>query len=201
MRGNGKRHGGETAGSAAPAPTPETDTDPADDAVAVNGTHVDGERADEVLRVSRLAYGRHLRVLLVDGDEDSAGAFLAAAEESVLDVRVEVALDVDDAMERLDRSAGRRRRGWPDIVISAVEVADSHDLLGRLRDDDRFGDVPVIVLSGESNTALERRSFSLGAAGHLRTPRVDYERVALVHALPDFMPTARAALAQLESRR
>ena len=31
--------------------------------------------------------------------------------------------------------------------------------------------------------------------------RVGYERVALVHALPDFMPNARAALAKLEARR
>ena len=40
MRGNGKRHGGETAGSAAPTPPPDTDAD--DDAVAVDGTAMNG---------------------------------------------------------------------------------------------------------------------------------------------------------------
>jgi CheY-like chemotaxis protein len=194
LRSNGRTDGVESNGDAAP------------EGPAVNGSSHDGAgpdgSGDDGVRVSRLDYGRHLRVLLVDGDDETAGAFLAAAEEAVLEVRVEVASGVDDAMERLDRAVGqRRRRGWPDIVISALDVAASHDLLGRLRDDDRFDAVPVIVLSEESSASLERRSFALGAAGHLRAPRVDYERVALVHALPDFMPTARAALAQLESRR
>lgn len=166
-------------------------------AAPVDGRSVDGVDAPHV---TRLSYGRHLRVLLVDGDDASSEEFHLAAEEAVLDVHVERATSVDDAMERLAKALGRRRR-LPDILVSALEVADSHLLLTALRDDVRFDDLPVLVLSQDPTASLERRSFALGAAGHLRTPRVDYERVALVHTLPDFMPNARAALAQLESRR
>lgn len=188
LRGSNGRGEGGDGGSADPA--------------APDASSRDGERSlDEVQYVTRLAYGRHLRVLLVDGDERSAESFLAAADEAVLDVAVDVAAGVDDALERLARSAAQRRRKLPDIVISAVPIDESHQLLTRLRNDGRFDAVPVLVLSHEAGANLERRSFSLGAAGHLPAPRVDYERVALVHALPDFMPTARAALAQLESRR
>ena len=188
LRGSNGRGDNGDAGSADPAGA---------DGPSPNGA----PSPDDVQYVTRLAYGRHLRVLLVDGDADSAEAFLAAADEAVLDVAVEVAPSVDDALDHLVRAAAQRRRKLPDIVISATAIDESHQLLTRLRSDGRFDAVPVLVLSHEAGANLERRSFSLGAAGHLRAPRVDYERVALVHALPDFMPTARAALAQLESRR
>lgn len=160
-----------------------------------------GRSLAQVRHVTRLAYGRHLRVLLVDADDTSAAAFLAAADESVLDVTVEVADSVDDTIDRLVNGVSGRRKRLPDILVAALAITASHELLTRLRDDERLADVPVLVLASERDSKLERRSFSLGAAGHLPAPRVDYERVALVHALLDFMPTARAALAQLESRR
>lgn len=154
----------------------------------------------DIRHVTRLSYGRHLRILLVDADDDSAAAFDRAAEEAVLDVHVDRASGVDDAVDRLVRAVGRRRR-VPDIVVSSLDVDDSHLLLTRLRADERLDGIPVLVLSHDPTASLERRSFALGAAGHLRIPRVGYERVALVHALPDFMPNARAALAKLEARR
>ncbi|MBK5222043.1 MAG: hypothetical protein JJE52_04035 [Acidimicrobiia bacterium] len=152
--------------------------------------------------VTRLIYGRHLRVLLVEADPDAAAAFADAAEESVLDVRVEVAIGVDAAVTSLQRSMEpRRRRTPPDIIVSSLSVPHSHQLLTFLRDDSRFDLLRVVVLAAESDARLERRSFALGAAGHLVAPRRDYERVALVHALPDFMPRARAAHAHAHIHR
>lgn len=172
-----------------------------DDPVTPNGSRPEPDD-DEDRRVTRLSYGRHLRVLLVAPDEGTARPFLDAAEESVLDVNVEVAVGAGDALSRLCRSQSQRlRRSTPDVVVSLVAVEDCHQLLRDLRDDSRFDLLPVIVLSDDATPGLERRSFALGAAGHLRTPRRDYERVALVHALPDFIPTARAAHLQIESRR
>jgi hypothetical protein len=49
------------------------------------------------------------------------------------------------------------------------------------------------VLSDDTGPALERRSFALGAAGHMRSPDRQYERVALIHTLPDFLPQVRTA--------
>lgn len=184
--------GGGAADASAPAdPAPEVETP----------RRVDVTN-DEVRRVTRMSYGRHLRVLLVAPDDAAADPFLAAAEESVLDVNVEVALGSADAMSRLCRSVTQRlRRSTPDVVVSLLEVEECHQLLAQLRDDSRFDLLPVIVLSDDPSPGLERRSFAFGAAGHLRTPRRDYERVALVHALPDFIPTARAAHLQIESER
>jgi CheY-like chemotaxis protein len=156
--------------------------------------------ADEPGRVTRLAYGRHIRVLLIDADADNADAFSQAAEESVLDVRVETLDTVEAALGRLERQSGPRlRRPTPDVVVVSLPTPEAHRLLGAMQDDPRIDDIPIIVLAETSRADAERRSFALGATAHMAAPRRDYERVALVHALPDFIPSARAAHAHLES--
>lgn len=156
---------------------------------------------DGVVRVTRLAYGLHLTVLLVSADD--VEPFRQAAEESVLDVRIETVPTSEATVARLERSGGGslRRRPLPDAIVVALPIQEAHHLLEQIQGDDRFGEVPTIVLTDVSSPELERRSFKLGAAAHLPVPRRDYERVALVHALPDFMPRARAVHAQLESHR
>jgi CheY-like chemotaxis protein len=145
-------------------------------------------------QVVRRLYGRPLRVVLVTDDDDSAAHFGEAAEESVLDVSVEVLSGVDEAIERLDRAlSGRRRRNVPDVVVSALEIDESHRLLSTWRPASVTDAVPIIVLSDDNRPGLERRSFALGAAGHMRAPDRQYERVALIHALPDFLPQFRPA--------
>jgi CheY-like chemotaxis protein len=159
---------------------------------------VDGEDG----RVTRLAYGRHLRVLLVESEERRAADFVRAADESVLDVRVDHVIDTDEALARLERASGALlRRPLPDVIVVSLPVEESHRLLELLQPDDRLEQMPILVLAEHTNPVAERRSFALGATAHLVTPRQDYERVALVHALPDFIPRARAVHAHLESHR
>lgn len=159
---------------------------------------VDGDTS----RITRLDYGRHVRVLLVEADSEVAEAFVQAGHESVLDVRVEVVDDPGAAIARLERSnAQRRRKPLPDIIVTSVAVPEAHRLLEMLQDDSQFDGIPVLVLAPSASAQAERRSFALGAVAHLVAPTRDYERVALMHALPDFIPRARAAHAHLESHR
>ncbi|MGY6501523.1 MAG: hypothetical protein ACXIVQ_11625 [Acidimicrobiales bacterium] len=154
----------------------------------------------DITRVTRLTYGLHLTVLLVCADD--AEPFRQAAEESVLDMHIDSVPTAEATLARLERSgSGLRRRPLPDAIVLALPIADSHTLLATIRSDHRYAEVPLIVLTGTSSPELERRSFKLGAVAHLPIPRRDYERVALVHALPDFMPRVRARHAQLESHR
>ncbi|HSL59472.1 MAG TPA: hypothetical protein VK866_16620 [Acidimicrobiales bacterium] len=151
--------------------------------------------------ITRIAYGRHLRVLLVDDRHESVERFVHSAADSVLDVRLEVVDDVGAALDRLRRATRKsQRRHAPDIVVANLTDADNHRLLADLRDDPDL-DVPVVVLTRAAGADAERRSFALGAAGHLVSPTGDYERVALIHALPDYVPRARAAHAQLEANQ
>ncbi|MDZ7677725.1 MAG: hypothetical protein U5K29_04165 [Acidimicrobiales bacterium] len=183
---------------------PADPSDPGDHEL-VSADPLADEAADDVpeaWRVTRLSYGRHLRVLLVESDTDRADAFTRAAIESVLDVAVEPADGVDEALSRLERSTGALlRRPMPDVAVVGVDMPEAHRLLEILRSDTRFDSLPVIVLAETASPEAERRSFALGATAHLVAPRRDYERVALIHALPDFIPRARAVHASLEHRR
>lgn len=176
--------GGADRSPFAPAPGTGADVEPTvetDDGIA------------GLARVVRRHYGRPLQVLLVTDDEDSAAAFADAAEESVLDVGIEVTADVDEAVAHVQKALGsRRRRGVPDVVVTAVEVDESHRLLEELRAQTEADAFPVIVLSDDPLPSQERRSFALGAAVHLRAPDRQYQRVALIHALPDFLPQFRS---------
>lgn len=154
----------------------------------------DAEGVAGVAQAVRRLYGRPLHVLLVTDDPSAAILFADAAEESVLDVDVEVVGAVDEAVDKLKRLLDtRRRRGVPDVVVAALDIEESHRLLEAVRPQTAADAFPVVVLSDDSRPALERRSFSLGAAGHLRAPDRQYQRVALIHTLPDFLPQFRKA--------
>ena len=145
-------------------------------------------------QVVRRLYGRPLQVLLVIDDDAEAALFGDAAEESVLDVGIEVVDGVDAATAHLTRATtGRRRRQVPDVVVSALDIDESHRLLSALRAETAANAFPVVVLSDDIRPAVERRSFALGASGHMRAPDRSYQRVALIHTLPDFLPQFRAA--------
>jgi CheY-like chemotaxis protein len=151
--------------------------------------------------ITRLSYGRHLRVLLVDDRADSVERFRRSADDSVLDVRVEVVGDVGSALSRLRRASSRRDGARaPDVVVTGLADGDNHRLLADVRAEDAL-DVPVVVLTRAADPEAERRSFALGAAGHLVSPSGEYERLALIHALPDYVPRARAAHVELESHQ
>lgn len=155
---------------------------------------------DDFHTVTRLTYGRHIRVLLVDDDPDHAASFVAAAHESVLDVTVDT-VDVEEALARLGRSGTPRpRRQPPDVVVVSLEITEAHRFLETVNQSDGER-LPTLVLAKHASPVAERRSFALGATAHLVAPRRDYERVALIHALPDFIPSARAFHANLEHRR
>jgi CheY-like chemotaxis protein len=176
----------------------------ADEAGLLGSTLGRDDRASrtDVPRVSRLDYGRHLKVLLVDADDEQADALSRAAEESVLDIHVERVASIDATLTRLERASGAiLRKPLPDVIVVALPTPETHQLLEILQLDDRFDEMPIIVLNEAADPAAERRAFALGATAHLVTPRRDYERVALMHALPDFIPRARAVHAHLESHR
>jgi CheY-like chemotaxis protein len=152
------------------------------------------------MAVTRLTYGRHIRVLLVDDDPQHAAAFVDAARESVLDVTVDTVDTIEDALARLERSGTPRLRRQPDVIVVSLEISEAHRLLEMTNQHDGKR-LPTLVLAKHASPVAERRSFALGATAHLVAPRRDYERVALIHALPDFIPSARAFHAHLEHRR
>ncbi|MBI2328785.1 MAG: response regulator transcription factor, partial [Chloroflexi bacterium] len=72
---------------------------------------------------------------------------------------------------------------WPDVVIASSSLPDMAilDLVSRIRD---FSDVPLIILSSEMDTDMDRaRGLETGADEYITTPFSPMELLARVKAL------------------
>lgn len=109
-----------------------------------------------------------LRILLIDDDHDDRELFEMALQEIRLDADIRTARDGVHALEVLACPDG----AVPDIIFMDLNMPrmDGRQLLLRLRGQDRFRDVPVIVYSTSSAPAERLSVQRLGATDYLVKP-------------------------------
>ena len=98
--------------------------------------------------------------------------------------RVESCSDGDSGWERL--VAGAERKGpMLDLVLLDLNMPgmDGMTLLRRLRDDERFALLPVIILTGETDTDTRMEALRAGANDYLLKPVQTVELLARVKTL------------------
>jgi DNA-binding response OmpR family regulator len=63
-------------------------------------------------------------------------------------------------------------REKPDLILLDLRMpnGEGNYVLGRFKDHSRTKDVPIVILTGETNPAVRRELFSSGAAGFLSKP-------------------------------
>lgn len=113
-------------------------------------------------------------ILLVEDNADDEALALRALGKANTTVKVEVA---HDGVEALDRVLGERQAGrLPEVVLLDLKLPklSGLDVLRRLRADPRTRTLPVVVLtsSGEDQDILD--SYRAGANSYVRKP-VDFE--------------------------
>jgi CheY-like chemotaxis protein len=109
-----------------------------------------------------------LRILLVDDDLEDRELFEMALQELRLNADVRTARDGVDALEQLSSPVS----AVPDIIFLDLNMPrmDGRQLLVRLRSQDRYRQVPVVVYS-TSTASTERQSVQrLGATDYLVKP-------------------------------
>ena len=103
--------------------------------------------------------------VLVADDEPHIGRIIKMKLEQG-PFRVTLVYDGQEAMEALEREA--------DIGLVLLDVMMPRltglDVLAKMRADDRFKDVPCIVLTAAGQEAQQRRALSLGASEFLTKP-------------------------------
>jgi CheY-like chemotaxis protein len=103
--------------------------------------------------------------VLVADDEPHIGRIIKMKLEQG-PFRVTLVYDGQEAMEALERE--------PDICLVLLDVMMPRltglDVLAKMRADDRFKDVPCIVLTAAGQEAQQRRALSLGASEFLTKP-------------------------------
>jgi len=115
------------------------------------------------------------RVLLID-DEPRVSRALAYALAGQ-DVQVQAVTDADDVDALVTP-------GVPDVVLLDVGLVgqDGLEVCRRLRADPRFRDVPVLLLSGQTDAATKRAGFEAGADDFIPKPFVPEELLARIDA-------------------
>ena len=103
--------------------------------------------------------------VLVADDEPHIGRIIKMKLEQG-PFRVTLVFDGQEAIEALERE--------PDIGLVLLDVMMPRltglDVLAKMRADDRFKDIPCIVLTAAGQEAQQRRALSLGASEFLTKP-------------------------------
>lgn len=109
-------------------------------------------------------------VLLVDDDSDDVDIALHAVRREALDVRVEVARDGGEALERLGvEPGGEESEELPRVVFLDLNMprVDGWEVLERMRKHPATRTLPVVVLSSSSRPEDIDRCYALGANSYL----------------------------------
>ena len=115
------------------------------------------------------------RVLLIDDEPRVSRALEYALADRDFDL-----LSVSDAVD-LDALATPQ---VPDVILLDIALAhqDGLEVCRQLRADPRFQDVPLLLLSGQTDAATKRAGFEAGADDFIAKPFVPDELLARVDA-------------------
>ena len=143
-------------------------------------------------------------ILLVEDNPDDEELTLMAIKKNEIRNEVLVARDGDEALELLfgtGPDSFLRRGTLPALVLLDLKLpkVDGHDVLKRIRADERTRLVPVVVLTSSGDEADIASSYSLGCNSYIRKP-VDFDRfieatrqLGLYWLLLNESPPARSA--------
>jgi CheY-like chemotaxis protein len=108
-----------------------------------------------------------MKTVLIVEDSEACAETLQIALESLPDVKTVIARSAAAALDTLQRA---------DAAISAV-VTDLHmpknngfDLIRRLRAEDRYARLPILMISGDSDPRLPQRALESGADAFFSKP-------------------------------
>ena len=146
--------------------------------VAINAS-ADGASADTPRAVP---LANATRVLLVDDDPAFADSISWALREH--GYRVQVVSSARALLARLLDDVTTPTGALPDVVLLDILLGDGDgvDLLRRLKADERWHDVPVLMLSSAATEEYTVRSLGLGAVDFVRKPVRPRELAARVEA-------------------
>lgn len=117
------------------------------------------------------------KILLVDdepGIRESVQAYLSCNENW----QIEVARDVKEAWEKIQQST-------PDLIVSDIMMpeVDGLEFLAQLRDDSRYQNLPVVLLTAKGMTSDRIEGYTAGCDAYLPKPFDPDELEAIVKNL------------------
>ena len=119
-------------------------------------------------------------ILLVDDDPNDVELTLRAFRSNPLGNKIVVARDGIEALDYLRGTgahAGRDPADQPQVVLLDLNlpVIDGLEVLRRIRADERFRRLPVVILTSSNEDSDKLAGYGLGANSYVRKP-VDFRQ-------------------------
>ncbi len=114
--------------------------------------------------------GRDIKIMLVEDNPEDVAFTKRLLKHNKLDGDLVVAFNGSQALEALEKKA--RDKDLPNLILLDINLPDVSgiDLLTRIKEDDRFRRIPVVILTGSNEDADIQRSYDLGASTYLVKP-------------------------------
>jgi len=138
-----------------------------------------GVKPDTGTTVSSVAGPRRPTIMVVDDSLTVRKVTSRGMQKHGMEVMV--AKDGVDALEQL------RGDQLPDVMLVDIEMPrmDGYELVGRIREDDRLRNIPIIMITSRAGEKHRKRAFDLGVNDYMSKP---YQEDKLVEAIGNLLP-------------
>ncbi|MDX1284002.1 MAG: response regulator [Draconibacterium sp.] len=113
-----------------------------------------------------------IKVLLVDDDPEDIDLTMEVMEMTKIKVEVEVASDGIEAMDYLNKVADNGSIRLPDLILLDLNMPrmNGHEVLENLKADDRFKQIPVVILTTSKSENDIFKSYYNGVSCFISKP-------------------------------
>ena len=113
---------------------------------------------------------REIKILLVEDNEADAAVTIRLLNLNKLNKDLILAKNGQDAIEVLQKK--NREGNSPNLILLDINLPDISgiDLLTRIKEDELFRKIPVVILTGSNEDQDIQKSYDLGASSYLVKP-------------------------------
>ena len=110
---------------------------------------------------------KYRHILIIDDDPEDIDIFSEAVHSLDENITLTTATDALIALENL-----KKAENLPDIIFVDMQMPrlTGKDFLQRLNEEDRLQNIPVIVLSGQSDSIMKDTFIKIGALNYICKP-------------------------------
>lgn len=111
-----------------------------------------------------------IRIMLVEDNPDDIAFTERVLRYNRIDRNLVLAADGNEALEALEKLVSEGK--LPDLILLDINLPgiSGIDLLTRIKQDSRFRQIPVVILTGSNVDDDIQRSYDLGASTYLVKP-------------------------------
>lgn len=131
---------------------------------------------------------RPYEVLLVEDAPGDIRLTFEAFKKATIESRVHAVQDGQDAWDFLEQKGMHTEAVRPDLILMDLNLPKLHgfDLLGRIKTDVRFKNIPVVILTASQNEEDIQRAYDLRANCYLLKPAKLEDFFQIIRGVEDF---------------